>query len=122
MCLTTNEAMKRGESKPEPCAFIYALKTLYATNICFVISFLFSVCYKLENVLKVYIYLNCFFPKNSFLKNFCKITMYLIVRFFFYICIIHILACFVFLVCRAFLTWASDSEDCANTSHVFDIK
>ena len=26
--------MKRGESKPEPSAFIYALKTLNATNIC----------------------------------------------------------------------------------------
>ena len=32
-------------------------------------------------------------------------------------CVIHILSCFVFLVCRAFLTWASGSEDCANTSH-----
>ena len=37
-------------------------------------------------------------------------------------CIIHIFSCFVFLVCRAFLTRASDSEDCVNTSHVFDIK
>ena len=32
-------------------------------------------------------------------------------------CIIQILSCFVFLVCRAFLTWASGSEDCANTSY-----
>ena len=38
--------------------------------------------------------------------------MYLIVRFFYIrICIIHILSCFVHLVCRAFLTWASGSED-----------
>ena len=49
---------------------IYALKTLYAANIflssvkekmewnCFILTFLFSVCYKLENILKVYIYLN----------------------------------------------------------------
>ena len=58
--------MKRGEPKPEPSAFIYALKTLYATNIwlssvqekmewnCFILTFLFSVCYKFENMLKVY--------------------------------------------------------------------
>ena len=63
--------MKRGEPKPEPSAFIYALKTLYATNIwlssvqekmewnCFILTFLFSVCYKFENMLKVSIYLNC---------------------------------------------------------------
>ena len=49
---------------------IYALKTLYATNSslssvkekmewnCFILTFLFSVCYKFENILKVYIYLN----------------------------------------------------------------
>ena len=63
--------MKRGEPKPEPSAFIYALKTLYATNIwlssvkekmewnCFILTFLFSVCYKFENMLKVSIHLNC---------------------------------------------------------------
>ena len=49
---------------------IYALKTLYATNSslssvkekmewnCFILTFLFSVCYKFENILRVYIYLN----------------------------------------------------------------
>ena len=49
---------------------IYALKTLYATNsslssvkekmewIFFILTFLFSVCFKFENILKVYIYLN----------------------------------------------------------------
>lgn len=49
---------------------IYALKTLYATNSSlssvkekmewnyFILTFLFSVCYKFENILKVYIYLN----------------------------------------------------------------
>ena len=58
-----------------------------------------------------------FFFNKSFLKNFPKITMYVIVRFFYIcICIIHILSCFVFLVSRAFLTWASGLEDCANTS------
>ena len=63
--------MKRGEPKPQPPAFNYALKTLNATNIwlssvkekmewnCFTLTFLFSVCYKSENMLKVYIYLNC---------------------------------------------------------------
>ena len=64
--------MNRGEPKPEPSAFIYALKTPYATNIWlssvkekmewnyFILTFLFSVCYKFENMLKVYIfYLNC---------------------------------------------------------------
>ena len=54
-----------------------------------------------------YFYFFYFFvPKNSFLKYFPKITMYLIARFFiyFFIRIIHILSCFVFLVCRAFLT------------------
>ena len=76
MWLTTNEAMKRGESKPKSSAFIYALKTLYATNIWhssvkekmewnfFIVTFLFSVCYKLENMLKGYIYLTCFFSKK----------------------------------------------------------
>ena len=39
------------------------------------------------------------------------------------ICIVYILSCFVFLVCRAFLTLDKRStEDCANTSYVFDIK
>ena len=63
--------MKRGGPKPEPSTFISALKTLYATNIwlssvkekmernCFVLTFLFTVCYKFQNMLKVYIYLNC---------------------------------------------------------------
>ena len=61
-----------------------------------------------------------FFPKNSFLKILPKLLNSEVSYIF--IWIIHILSCFVFLVCRAFLTWASGSEDFANTSYVFDIK
>ena len=68
-------------------------------------------------------YLITLFFLNSFLKHFPKFTMYLIVRFFHIcICIIHILSCFVFLVCRTFSTWDSGSEDYTNTSYIFGIK